>query len=54
MSEEKQDKKVECYFRDCRKIWTYRGKNPFYATCPKCQRKISFNKLNKLKSKGEI
>lgn len=31
-----KSKKVKC--KKCGKIWEYKGKNVFYASCPDCKR----------------
>lgn len=32
--------KLQCKFKECQYEWNYQGKNPFYATCPRCLRKV--------------
>jgi DNA-directed RNA polymerase subunit RPC12/RpoP len=32
-----------CYH--CNHKWIYRGRNPFYATCPSCYYKVNINKM---------
>ena len=34
--------KLKC--RNCGYVWEYKGKNPYYATCPRCLRKVSIAK----------
>lgn len=29
-----------CNNKKCKYEWDYKGKAPFYATCPKCLRKV--------------
>jgi hypothetical protein len=29
---------------NCRYVWEYRGRNPYYATCPRCLRKVNVAK----------
>ncbi|MEM0318299.1 MAG: hypothetical protein QXE66_00100 [Desulfurococcaceae archaeon] len=36
------DMKLKC--PKCGYVWDYRGKNPYYATCPRCLRKVSIAK----------
>lgn len=36
---------VKCYH--CKHEWKYKGKNPYYVTCPYCLRKVSLQKLKK-------
>jgi len=34
--------KLKC--RNCGYVWEYKGKSPYYATCPRCLRKVSIAK----------
>jgi hypothetical protein len=36
----------------CGYEWTYRGKNPYYAPCPKCLRKVKIGTLQE--NKGDL
>lgn len=36
--------KLRCYHPDCGYEWNYKGKSPFYATCPHCLRKVRITK----------
>jgi len=36
--------KMKCYHDDCGYEWNYKGKAPFYATCPQCLRKVKISK----------
>jgi len=31
---------LKCNNKKCKYIWEYSGKNRFWATCPKCLRKV--------------
>ena len=35
-----------CYH--CGYKWEYKGSHPFYATCPKCMKKINLAKVNRI------
>ena len=34
----KKGKRVEC--NHCGYVWIYKGNNPYWATCPRCLRKV--------------
>ena len=34
---------------NCRYVWEYRGRNPYYATCPRCSTKMRENGYRVLK-----
>lgn len=43
--------KIKCLNKKCIKSnkgksyeWDYKGKNPFYATCPRCRTSVKINK----------
>lgn len=36
--------KIKCAFSECLYEWDYNGENPFYATCPRCLRKVKVPK----------
>ena len=36
--------KLTCYHKDCGYTWDYNGASEFYATCPRCMRKIKIDK----------
>ena len=36
--------KMKCYHKDCGYEWDYNGKAPFYATCPRCLRKVKITR----------
>ncbi len=36
--------KMKCYHKDCLYEWDYNGKAPFYATCPRCMRKVKITR----------
>jgi len=36
--------KMKCYFEDCGYEWDYKGSHPFYATCPRCLRKLKITR----------
>ena len=40
--------KLKCNNQRCLYEWNYNGKNPFYATCPRCLLKV------RVKTKGEL
>jgi len=40
--------KLKCNNPKCKYEWEYKGKQKFYATCPRCLRKV------KIKSKNEL
>jgi len=42
----KKDKpiKLKCTNPECNYEWDYKGQSPFYATCPRCYRKINIKK----------
>ena len=35
---------LTCYHKDCGYGWLYDGANTFYATCPRCMRKVNIKK----------
>jgi len=35
---------LKCTNKECNYEWEYKGKSPFYATCPRCYRKINIKK----------
>ena len=37
---------MKCYH--CGYEWNYKGSHPFYATCPKCMRKVNIKKAVRL------
>jgi len=41
--------KVRC--SKCGYVWDYRGTNTYWATCPRCLRKV---KLGELRAGGEV
>jgi len=42
--------KLDC--QKCSYVWTYRGKNPFWATCPHCLRKVNVEKQNEVQNEN--
>ncbi len=36
--------KMKCYHVDCGYEWDYKGSAPFYATCPRCLRKLKITR----------
>lgn len=36
--------KMKCYHEDCLYEWDYGGSAPFYATCPRCLRKVKISR----------
>jgi len=50
--EKNKRQKIKCYHSDCGYEWNYKGKSGFYATCPRCLRKISISKANKIKQEA--
>lgn len=49
---EETEKKIvlKCTKKDCEYEWVYKGESPFYATCPRCYRKINVKKNSKEKN----
>ncbi len=37
--------KLKC--KKCEYAWDYGGKNPYYATCPRCLRKVKVDEKTK-------
>jgi len=35
---------IKCSNKNCNRLWWYKGKAPFYATCPACLRKVNISK----------
>lgn len=35
--------KLYCKKKVCLNEWDYKGKSPFYATCPRCYNKVRLN-----------
>lgn len=47
--------KLKCVNPECNYEWDYSGEHQFYATCPRCLRKVNLSKYKKLpKSKNMI
>ena len=36
--------RLKCGRKECRYEWDYKGKNKFWATCPRCLTKVKVNK----------
>lgn len=44
---------LKCYHVDCGYAWDYQGASKFYATCPRCMRKIKIDKAVRLVDEAE-
>ena len=49
--EEKEIIKLKC--KNCERVWDYKGKNHYFATCPNCLRKVSLKSRQFFKLKKE-
>jgi len=45
--------RMKCYFEDCGYEWDYKGSHPFYATCPRCLRKLKITRAQVLEGGEE-
>lgn len=34
---------LQCKNKKCKYRWQYKGKSPFYATCPRCKSSVKIN-----------
>jgi len=41
-----KSKRLRCQNPKCGNIWDYKGKAPFYTTCPKCLYKVNIQKAS--------
>ncbi len=46
--------KLKCTNKKCNYEWEYKGNSPFYATCPRCYRKINIQKQKNAKQKRSV
>jgi len=40
--------KLKCYHSGCEYEWQYNGKSDYYATCPRCMKKVNIDKAIRL------
>jgi len=53
VTKEQKTIKLKCTREDCQYEWEYKGEGKFYATCPRCYRKLNIRKQLE-KSGGEL
>jgi hypothetical protein len=46
--------KLKCSNLKCKYEWDYNGQHDFYATCPRCLRKVAIDKKNQVDHVKEV